>query len=131
MPIFQLLPGFSTTWLPKFCYKPISVIHFWKAYNAYFLKSFVGGTLFSNKSIIFRCLNLKTRFLTIFSGQCLIKHKCIFLRYLNPHQPSRWLILKLISMPWQQALQTVGLSTWNCWQEQCKLRQVKILARKK
>ena len=83
----------------KKCIKKFSIYN--SIYNAYFLKSFVGGTLFSNKSIIFRCLNLKTRFLTIFSGQCLISRKPIFLGYLKPHQASWWLILKLISMLWQ------------------------------
>ena len=56
---FFLFPISSTQQLPHFCFKPISVIHIWKAFNVYFLNSFVGTALFSKKCITFRWLNGK------------------------------------------------------------------------
>ena len=98
---FFLFPISSTQQLPHFCFKPISVIHIWKAFNVYFLNYFVGTALFSKKCITFRWLNENKIFLTVFSGQCLTSRQPIFLGYLKPHRASWWLILKLISMLWQ------------------------------
>ena len=67
---FFLFPISSTQQLPHFCFKPISVIHIWKAFNVYFLNYFVGTALFSKKCIFFRWLNENKIFLTVFSGQC-------------------------------------------------------------
>ena len=82
-------------------WRTLSVIHVLQAYSVYFLNSFVCIPLFPHFFFISRWLNLKRRFFKMFSGQCLISQKCIFLGYLNPHRASRWLILKLISMLWQ------------------------------
>ena len=128
MPIFLLFPISSTQELLHFCYKPISVIHIWKAFNLYFLHYFVDIALFPKIFITFKGLNKNKTFLTVFSGQCLISWKPIFLGYLKPHRASKWLILKLIYMPWQWALHTNVLSTWKSWQEHCELRRMESLA---
>ena len=70
-------------------------------YDVYFLNFIVSRALFSKKNITFRWFFSNKWFLTIFCGQCLISRQCIFLGYLNPHHASKWLILKLMSMPWQ------------------------------
>ena len=49
-PVFQPFPISSTLQLPHFCYKPISVIHIWKAYDVYFLNFIVSRALFSKKT---------------------------------------------------------------------------------
>ena len=74
---FFLFPISSTLQLPHFCYKPISVIHIWKAFNLYFLHYFVDIALFPKIFITFRWLNGNKTFLTVFSGQCLISRKPI------------------------------------------------------
>ena len=81
-------PIFFKLQLPHFCYKTISILHIWKAYDAYFLNAFVGKAPFPKKDITFGWLG-----------------------YLEPNRVSRWLILKLILMPWQKALQTMHTST--------------------
>ena len=77
MPISLLFPISSTQQLLHFCYKPISVIHIWKAFNLYFLHYFVDIALFPKIFITFRWLNGNKTFLTVFSGQCLISRKPI------------------------------------------------------
>ena len=77
MPIFLLFPISSTQQLLHFCYKPISVIHIWKAFNLYFLHYFVDIALFPKIFITFRWLNGNKTFLTVFSGHCLISRKPI------------------------------------------------------
>ena len=82
-------PGLFTLQLPNFCYKTMSVIHFLKAYNKmYFLSYFIGKALFSQTTFTFRLSKLNKWFLTIFSSQCLISWKRIYLS-LFPCQDSR------------------------------------------
>ena len=100
-PFFRPSLKFSETLSPLLACCPISVIHIWKAYDVYFLNFIVSRALFSKKNITFRWFFSNKWFLTIFCGQCLISRQCIFLGYLNPHHASKWLILKLMSMPWQ------------------------------
>ena len=99
-------------------------------------KLFLGGAPFFKRNVNFRCLNQNKRFFDNILWSMpyfMVTHviSCMFLGYLKPYQASKCLILKLISIPWQEALQPVGLSTWKCRQEQCKVRRIESLAGKK